>query len=386
MKIGILTYHRSHNYGAFLQAFALCTRLRKEGFDAEIIDFTMPRAQRVYAEFMNQPLRRKLRRFRRYRFQLAQYRMFEDAAGMLPLSTARCASDAAGGFQAFARGRYDLVIAGSDEIWKLDQVRGFPNPYWLIDDTGARKISYAASGRSDISRLSPEERGVMRGALSGYDYIGVRDQCTADMAVELTGQPGRVHVCCDPTFAHDFNPDPARGRALLERRYGVAPGKPCIGFMAHYDADIDAALKERFGARAEFVALYEHHAKVRNLPGLTPFEWIDVVAALDFLVTFYFHGTCFAIQCGTPFFAVDMRSDSAYTSKIADLLGRTGLADRCRLGRTGDKGIAAMLGFCEAALQGGGTCDFTQAVAMERARFNPFPAVLRGETGATGTR
>ena len=39
MKIGILTYHRAHNYGALLQAFGLKTYLESQGHRTEIIDY-----------------------------------------------------------------------------------------------------------------------------------------------------------------------------------------------------------------------------------------------------------------------------------------------------------------------------------------------------------
>ena len=39
MKIGILTFHRAHNYGAVLQAYALVTYLRSIGHEAEIVDY-----------------------------------------------------------------------------------------------------------------------------------------------------------------------------------------------------------------------------------------------------------------------------------------------------------------------------------------------------------
>ena len=39
MKIGILTYHRAHNYGAMLQAYALRTFLQKQGHWVEFIDY-----------------------------------------------------------------------------------------------------------------------------------------------------------------------------------------------------------------------------------------------------------------------------------------------------------------------------------------------------------
>lgn len=39
MRIGILTFHRAHNYGAVLQAFALQSLLTDLGHEVEIIDY-----------------------------------------------------------------------------------------------------------------------------------------------------------------------------------------------------------------------------------------------------------------------------------------------------------------------------------------------------------
>ena len=54
MKIGILTYHASHNYGAFLQAYALRNVLiEKTGNDVDIINFNMPQSVELYANMSN---------------------------------------------------------------------------------------------------------------------------------------------------------------------------------------------------------------------------------------------------------------------------------------------------------------------------------------------
>ena len=49
MKIGILTYHRSHNYGALLQAIATRIVLKKMGHDAYYIDYWPDYHRRMYA-------------------------------------------------------------------------------------------------------------------------------------------------------------------------------------------------------------------------------------------------------------------------------------------------------------------------------------------------
>ena len=57
MKIGMMTFHASHNCGSMLQAFALQhTLIEKFGYDAEIIDFSN-NAQRNMYGLWNKKLR-----------------------------------------------------------------------------------------------------------------------------------------------------------------------------------------------------------------------------------------------------------------------------------------------------------------------------------------
>ena len=45
MNIGILTFHRAVNYGAFLQSYSLCKALNRESdIKAEVIDYSMQSA------------------------------------------------------------------------------------------------------------------------------------------------------------------------------------------------------------------------------------------------------------------------------------------------------------------------------------------------------
>ena len=39
MKIGIITYHFAHNFGAVLQCYSLQEFLKRHGYDVEIINF-----------------------------------------------------------------------------------------------------------------------------------------------------------------------------------------------------------------------------------------------------------------------------------------------------------------------------------------------------------
>lgn len=50
-KIGILTFHKSINYGSVLQAYALQNLLLKEGYKVEIIDYEPKNYANMYIPF-----------------------------------------------------------------------------------------------------------------------------------------------------------------------------------------------------------------------------------------------------------------------------------------------------------------------------------------------
>ena len=52
-KIGILTFHRSENYGSVLQAWALCQQINTlPDCQAELIDYSNRAQQDLYALFL----------------------------------------------------------------------------------------------------------------------------------------------------------------------------------------------------------------------------------------------------------------------------------------------------------------------------------------------
>ena len=82
MKIGILTFHRSVNYGAYLQAMALCKRLNCEpDITAEIIDFRMKCDENHYKYCF------QTKHPRRILYKLCLNHTFKKSAELLPKST-----------------------------------------------------------------------------------------------------------------------------------------------------------------------------------------------------------------------------------------------------------------------------------------------------------
>ena len=58
MRIGILTFHRAHNYGAVLQCYALQETLKRMGHDVQVIDYRQPWIEDFYNLFCRNMIRR----------------------------------------------------------------------------------------------------------------------------------------------------------------------------------------------------------------------------------------------------------------------------------------------------------------------------------------
>ena len=278
MNVGILTYHRAHNYGAFLQAYALCSRLNDEpDISCEIIDFRT-RAEAVFYSLNRIPKRRRILHPIYCSFRRDEYHAFEKAQNEIAhLKTDQAiTSDSLDEFSGMVRNRYDVIIAGSDEIWKVDGFRGFPTPYWLIGDLGCRKFAYAASARVDFRKLPPEKFRILKSAIDDFEFIGVRDTKTEASVQAVADDGTKVHLCCDPSFLYDFEvpqmpmADVLRGKARLD------PGRKTIVLMANTKALADA-VRANFSREYNLISVFDFHPGFINAGNLSPMEWMRVI-------------------------------------------------------------------------------------------------------------
>ncbi len=300
-KIGILTYHKAHNYGAYLQACALCNRINEENnIEAEIIDFRMIAEKNVYAWktnikwFLKNPLS--------YRFYKKLNSVFEYATSddLMKKSAESLESDSITDFAKFVKDKYDVIIAGSDEIWKIDGFRGFPTPYWLIGDLGCRKFSYAASSRSDLKKLTSDNLNIIKQATSDFEFIGVRDKKTYDELFLLNNNLP-LHLCCDPSFLFDFKlPDRNIYDFLKTKTSNINKDKKIITVMTE-DKQIARQIVDKLSGKYNLISVFHWHRGYINIADLTPLEWVELISKSDFVLTSYFHATCFSIIKGVPF-------------------------------------------------------------------------------------
>ena len=181
MKIGILTFHRSINYGAFMQCYSLSQRLKRDfpQHTIEVIDYTSGKIQSYYdKQIENSPASTALKLTQRYE-------AFRQVLNTLPLSSRQLVGDSCEEVMQWLNEEYDVVIVGSDAVWNWI-IRGFPNPYFLKDYKGL-KLSYAASAHGQSFRaMTAEQKTYLKEAFSDFYYLGVRDSNTEAMVTTLT--------------------------------------------------------------------------------------------------------------------------------------------------------------------------------------------------------
>lgn len=321
MKIGILTYQYSHNYGAFLQGYALTMHLRKlfPNEKIELINFNTCDSEHIYKSTI------KSRNIKAMFYKYKRYCMFKKNQKNLPQSQKKLVTNDIYKFNKFINKKYDLIIVGSDEVWKLDSFRNFPNQYWLPNYNG-KKISYAASSRTNQKIISDNnyDKKIYE-YLNDFEYVGVRDDMTKNMVESLNIK--NVHINCDPTFLYNFNFSKKNGEKILKEKFKIDTSKKTIGFMVE-DKKIIKEIKKKYCNTYNYISLYNYEKELKNYASLSPFEWIDVISALDLFVTAYFHGVCFSIITGTAFIAVEKNDyTSKEESKIHDLLSSINLLD-----------------------------------------------------------
>ena len=325
MNIGILTFHRAVNYGAFLQSYSLCKALnRAPDVRAEVIDYAAQSAWNYY-DVSAWPLKKKLKSFGKLKEKSKQLSVFTEAVERgkgAVFSKDTLVSDDPEAFRRFVKGRYDAIVVGSDEVWKVNSFRRFPSPYFLPGDYGCAKFSYAASFGKAI-RLTADEEAAMQACLSDFSLLSVRDR----LALDYVGRnlpEARVLRSCDPSFLYDFREelqncsDPLRDGAI-----GIDPNKKTVAVMVD-DASAER-IRSQLGGKYNLVSLFDPHKGYLNATDLDPFRWLKVVSGADFVISCFFHCVCFSICNDTPFLALGTKNKR---HKLEDLLLHTPLERR----------------------------------------------------------
>ena len=302
MKIGLLTFHASHNFGSVMQAWATQKILNEMGYVSEIINFRALSQKDKYAVF---PFRsgwkviaRNLAQLKYIKQKHSYYYKYENfinhnlylSKELNHVSQMRAIGES-----------YDLYVAGSDQIWgyrvpefvsSKEDIRGI----YYLNFTSSPKISYASStGASALEELSQ-----YRNLLNEFEHISVRESAGKMLLEKILGR--EVSVVLDPTYliTHDTWCSLANKREALCNEKCILiytlQGRKKANKWKQLINSLPTAVRTKYDivTISPFVPIEGHG--IRNLAFAGPEEILNLFCNAKFIYTDTFHGMSFAIH------------------------------------------------------------------------------------------
>lgn len=320
MKMGIMTFVHTSNYGAALQALALQRAFEAEGAFCEIIDYD--------AEFLKE-------------FSPGQVFRRRGLANKIAAPAMYCVySKRSKAFEAFAKKHcrmspksydassiaeigqdYDRIIVGSDQVWNMDILKGDESFFLGFVSDSQKKFSYAAS--MGCKYLSENTKEHLEKGISDFSLISVREQTSQRILQERIGKEVRCDI--DPTL-------------LLEKEewYQFISVRPCSRqYILVYMIPENKRVYDRIRAMAKKEKcriLWVRNGirkipKFHNLNTISPEEFLNYVYHAKFIVAGSFHAVCFSLIYQKEFFYTEAGVPER-SVRLLDLLEKVGIRGR----------------------------------------------------------
>ena len=322
LRVGIITFHCSFNYGSALQAYALQTAVEMTGNTSTIIDYRSPDFDQYKLLPFSHPRRmaRNLLSFNGMMRRCMGFRSFWKKK--FRLTTERYDSRTVSSPSLVDQ--FDAFICGSDQIWNLDCTHGVVEPFFLSFAGNKRRIAYAPSLAHTSFDEKYFDRQKIAELLAKFDYISVREEETVQLFQPLVDK--EIEVTLDPTLLLDAD---CYSDIIGPR---VQDGPFIFVYLLRECPElIESASKISEKRNVTVIYVSEIDLPIpnsTNLFGAGPDTFLSLISNAEIVLTNSFHATVFSILFHTPFrvFACDKSS-----SRMRELLKKLGIPERCAL-------------------------------------------------------
>lgn len=287
MKIGIMTFHAAHNFGAALQAYALCEWVKSNNVNAELINYQPLEMEKLYSinpfyGNLKNSIKRLIATRKRWS-QIRAFRKFQESE----LNQ----SDKIKSITQYRNTikKYDSIIYGSDQIWNPG-ITGDIDVFWGKYAIG-KKIAYAASFGTD--KLTELQQKKIKDYLDSFEMISVRES----QSVGMIGNNISVNaqVVCDPVFllGAEFWKKWARcSEAIIKKNY-------ILYYSLRKDPELIKKTLEL--SKMKKIPIYIIHpiAQKQSIAGkqlynVGPKEYVNLIFNSSYICTNSFHAVAFS--------------------------------------------------------------------------------------------
>ena len=319
MKIGIVTYHRTMNYGAVMQSLAMRFVLQKMGHEVYYVDYWPDYHRDKYKlfpvrKFVKLSLKNKVNFIKslvlNHKSQKRRIYNFEKffKTQIYPYC---CSVDES----------FDVVIYGSDQIWRKQKELCAYNPFYFGDNKlkTNHNVAYAAS--MGILPNNDEDKAIVKALVAHLEKISVREEDLRQLLLSLGF--ANVSLTLDPTLllsAEEWD------KYLPTENY-IGEKYALLYIMGVNAFDINEVKKftESQGLKLIVIRGYAMTKETKsNLTSADPYKFIHLIKNAEYVFSASFHGLAFSIIYGKQFFA----SFVGNTGRAESLLNLIGIPER----------------------------------------------------------
>lgn len=312
-KVGIVTFHRAHNYGAILQVFALQTKLQELNYDVKIINYVNEAIDRQYKLIrLNRGCIKEDLKY--FKINRKRYKIFKNFIKTNLKQTKEYTLEE---LKKNAP-EYYAYITGSDQVWNIALVKELNDVYALnFGSDRTKRISYAASiGNSTISKEEEEE---YKRKLKNLDFISVREKKAKEILQPILNKD--ISVVLDPTLLIE-----KEKWDVLAKEERIIKEKYIFTYVVEENKEYRKIIEEISKKTNLKIIIFEKVKNINDSKVLSneycrdPFEFLNLIKYAEYVVTTSFHATVFSILFNKKFFVVPHELTGSRVTNLLSLL------------------------------------------------------------------
>lgn len=322
-NVATITFHASHNYGSVLQAYALSSAIKEEGYNVKIINYrtkTQKDCYTLYKKYkgVKGAVRNAYQRLISGKIK-RRFKGFENFINnVLPVTEEVTDSEGLNKFSDC----FDAYVCGSDQVWN-PACQDFATAYYLDFVNGKKRIAYAPSlGRAEFDQ---ENKSIIKNLLTNIDYISVREKKGQELLQTLTEK--QVNLVCDPVILFG-----KEGWEKVIEKPKINKPYMFVYFLEnnHGDRSYIDLIAKTLGLKV--VILNENVSDlfkpyIKKYDAL-PLEFVSLIKNASFVYTNSFHATAFSTMFNVPCASMIAKTEKVHNnndSRKIDFLTAVGL-------------------------------------------------------------
>ena len=328
-KIGTMTFHHSYNYGSVLQAYALQNKLIEMYPDSriEIVDYYPPNIREIQSLFVkNHSIRNVLRNIIALKYYPLVTKRKDSFEEFLKKDLRISDKKYYEGNIAEMGDEYDILIAGSDQIWNTN-TKDFSVDYFFYGVKKSVKIAYAPSVGNGTFMLPRDQK--VQDALSDFQAVSVREYSGAKKIEKFMGMK-KVPVLIDPfLLLKKEQYEKICAKRKIDEEYIFFYSITMRPEVLHCAKEIAKKLK------LKLITMYSGVGTLRAFRNgvsvaseVAPGDFLSYIKNASLVLTDSFHGTAFSVIYNKEFYSFCSEDLDKRDVRINTLLSALGLENR----------------------------------------------------------